>query len=149
MISGTQFMRIARIVAESSHCVSENVGAVITKNDRIISCGYNGTPHGYTNCDDIWYGSGPEHSKWSSGHEIHAEMNAIIYAAKAGLSIEGAVLYTTLSPCRQCLKHMKQSGIKHIYFEDLYRKTSPEQHIKDLNFCNDIGIGMTQFSTKS
>jgi dCMP deaminase len=76
-------------------------------------------------------------------------MNAIIYAAKAGISIDGAVMYTTLSPCRGCMKHLKQVGLQHVYFEDLYRKTSPAQHELDKEFCANLGLGLTQISTKS
>jgi len=147
MISGKQFMKIAREISNASHCISEHVGAVIVKDDRIVSTGYNGTPQGYTNCDEIHTERGDAHSAWSSNHEIHAEMNAIIFAAKTGISIDGAVMYSTLSPCRQCLKHLKQAGIIHIYFEDMYRRTSTEQHTADQLFCADIGIGMTQLST--
>jgi dCMP deaminase len=148
MITGKSFLRIAREVAGSSHCVSEQVGSAIVKDGRVIVMGYNGTAEGYTNCDDMWEHSGPEHSAWSQDHEVHAEMNAIMYAAKKGIAIEGSEIYSTLSPCRQCLKHMQVVGITHVYFEDLYRKTSEAQHRLDLEFCADLGIGLTQMSSE-
>jgi dCMP deaminase len=142
MINGNQFMRIALEVSKASHCVSVQVGAIIVKDHRIISTGYNGTPQGYLNCDDLHCESGPEHSAWSADHEIHAEMNAVIFAAKAGISIDNGTMYTTLSPCRQCLKHLRQSGIIDVYYADRYSKTTDEQHRLDRVFSIELGIGL-------
>jgi dCMP deaminase len=127
MISNKQFMNIAREVSLSSKCVSVQVGAIIVKDDRIISTGYNGTPKGHTNCCDVWSEHGPEHTAWSADHEIHAEMNAIIFAAKSGISIEGSTMYTTLSPCRQCLKHLTQAGLTQLYYAEQYKRTTDLQ----------------------
>jgi len=135
VIGNHQYMNIAREVARSSKCVSVQVGAIIVKDDRIISTGYNGTPKGYTNCCDVWTESGEAHSAWSADHEIHAEMNAIIFAARAGLSIEGGTMYTTLSPCRQCLKHLSQAGIQILYYAERYKRTSDDQMALDYKFC--------------
>ena len=84
------FIKIAKTIAELSKCVSHQVGCIIVKDDRIISMGYNGTPAKYTNCNEKFstYTSREEHHKWSKTHEIHAELNAILYAAKNGISIE-------------------------------------------------------------
>jgi dCMP deaminase len=112
------------------------VGAIIVKDDRIISHGYNGSAPGAVNCcdhfkDPIYGPDGkliPElrevHHKWSREHEIHAEANAITWAARRGLSTEGADMYVTLSPCEDCCKLIKAAGIKTVYFLDEYDKGS-------------------------
>lgn len=147
MITGYTFMEIAHIIKKNSSCVSLQVGAVLVKDGRIISMGYNGTSAGLKNCNEYeWTGTCPEHSVWSHDNEIHAEMNAITYASKAGLSTEGTILYTTTSPCRQCLKHCKPAGITHIYYDQLYRLTTPAQHRLDQLYCNAQGMGITQLS---
>ncbi|AAQ81516.1 cd dCMP deaminase [Aeromonas phage 31] len=130
----------AYIVAQESHCVSWKVGAIITKDGRIISTGYNGTPAGgHENCDDHAKAAGwldPEtgklkamyrqaHNEWSSCNEIHAELNAILYAAKSGQSIDGAEMYVTVSPCRECAKAIAQSGIKKVFYNELYDRNTP------------------------
>ena len=142
MINDNQFMRIALEVSKASHCVSTQVGAIIVKDHRIISTGYNGTPQGYPNCDDLNSERGSAHTAWSADHEIHAEMNAVIFAAKSGISIDNSTMYTTLSPCRQCLKHLRQSGIIDVFYADRYRRTTDEQHRLDHIFSVELGIGL-------
>jgi dCMP deaminase len=131
MNSRESYMEIAKIIALRSNCVGAQVGAIIVKDDRILSTGYNGTPKGYDNCCDVWGNqSYPEHYEWSKIYEIHAEQNAIIWAARKGMSIEGADIYTTMRPCAQCTKLIIGSGIKRIFFYNDYPK---EYHLnKDL-----------------
>ncbi|MBT5323050.1 MAG: dCMP deaminase, partial [Campylobacteraceae bacterium] len=89
MLSDRNFINIAKELATASKCVSKQVGAVIVKDGRILSTGYNGTPPGHTNCCDHWNGKyTKDHHEWSKTYEIHAEMNAIIWAAREGISIE-------------------------------------------------------------
>lgn len=136
------FMNIARAFAAESKCVSMQVGAVIVKDDHIISHGYNGSPKGHQNCCDrfglphrydMYYLSvdgqrkltdagREEHHKYSTENEIHAELNAILFAAKHGLNISGGTMYVTVSPCQQCAKCLTQSGIKRIIYDKLYDK---------------------------
>lgn len=107
------FMNIAKEVASLSHCVRFKVGAVLVKDGNIISFGYNGTPHGIDNdCekDDVTL---PE--------VIHGEVNAILKAAKNGVSVDGATLYLTLSPCLDCSKLILQSGVKRVVYLTSYR----------------------------
>ena len=83
MLSDKNFIKIAQELATASKCVSKQVGAVIVKDGRILSTGYNGTPSGFTNCNEHWKGKyTPEHHEWSKTYEIHAEMNAIILGSK-------------------------------------------------------------------
>lgn len=113
------FIKTAFLLAENSNCVSHHVGAVIVKDNRIISMGYNGAPPGLPNCSDIFNKTDfirEEHSKWSADNEIHAEMNALMFAAKHNVEVDGCDLYATISPCNDCLKNITMSGIKNVYY---------------------------------
>jgi len=135
MIEDKIFLKIATELSKASKCVSKQVGAVIVKDGRILSTGYNGTPAGFINCNEHWQGEyTKEHHEWSKTYEIHAEMNAIIWAAREGISIEGATIYVTLEPCSECSKNVIASGIKRIVYEKEYEYTQSKvisQFIKD------------------
>ena len=138
MLSDKIFINIANEISSASKCVSKQVGAVIVKDGRILSTGYNGTPTGYVNCCDYWKGEyTPEHHEWSKTYEIHAEMNAIIWAARKGISIEGATIYVTLEPCSECSKNLIASGIKRIVYEKPYEHTQSTIISK---FLKDNGV---------
>jgi len=141
------FINIATEISTLSKCVSYKVGCIIVKDDRIISMGYNGSPAGYKNCDEQFPNYGKDvtplidqrdkHHKWSNMFEIHAEENAMIYAAKNGTSIDGAKMYCTLHPCNNCLKNICQSGIVEVIYKDIYdRFTSQKEIEKLLKTCN-------------
>ena len=140
MLNDKNFINIAREIASASKCVSKQVGAVIVKDGRILSTGYNGTPPGYTNCTEHWDGEyTKDHHDWSKTYEIHAEMNAIIWAARKGISVEGGTIYVTLEPCSECSKNVIASGIKRIVYENSYEHTNSDivsKFIKD----NDVVI---------
>jgi dCMP deaminase len=113
------FMKTAFLIAKKSKCVSHHVGAVIVKDNRIITMGYNGTPPGLTNCCEVFDKDGfdrHEHHKWSSDNEIHAEMNAIMFAAKNNVEINECDIYVTISPCNYCLKNICMTGIRNVYY---------------------------------
>jgi dCMP deaminase len=121
------FMDVAFKFAELSTCKRLKVGAIITKNNRIISSGYNGTPTGFAHCEDVHTDiefDNAENSKlhhiFSEQFETHAEMNALLDMAKRGLSPEGATLYTTICPCKHCAKLVIAAGIKRVVFADYY-----------------------------
>jgi len=138
MLNDRNFINIARELATASKCVSKQVGALIVKDGRILSTGYNGTPAGFENCCDYWDNKyTPEHHEWSKTYEIHAEMNAIIWAAREGISIEGATIYVTLEPCSECSKNVIASGIKRIVYEKPYEHTHSEVISK---FIKDNGV---------
>ena len=109
-------MRQAYETASKSSCVSRQVGALIVRDDRIISEGYNDTPKGFINCCEIFEEGDPAHHEWSNIHEIHAEMNSIVWAARKGISVEDSVMYSTTKPCLQCTKNIIASGIKKIFY---------------------------------
>ncbi len=118
------FMEIAEIIKKRSTCIRRQVGAIIVKDNRILSTRYNGAPKGLKHC----YETGCLRSNLSipSGerHELcrglHAEQNAIIQAAVFGTAIEGATIYTTLSPCVLCTKMIINAGIKRIVLREDY-----------------------------
>ena len=138
MLSDINFINIAKEIASASKCVSKQVGAVIVREGRILSTGYNGTPAGYINCVEHWDGEyTKEHHEWSKTYEIHAEMNAIIWAARKGISIEGATIYVTLEPCSECSKNIIASGITRIVYEKPYEYNHSEVISK---FIKDNGV---------
>jgi dCMP deaminase len=115
------FMNIARVVASRSNCIKRRIGAVLVADRRIISTGYNGTPRGVQNCNE---GGCPRcASAAESGTRLdeclcsHAEENAITQAAYHGVSVRGASLYTTFSPCMICTKIIINAGIREIVFD--------------------------------
>jgi dCMP deaminase len=129
------FIKTAKNLALESRCVSRKVGALIVQNNRIISMGYNGTPSGIDiECSKVFASDFDRetHHQWSKIHEIHAEMNAILFAAKSGISIDGAVMYVTLHPCDECLKNIMQSGISHVFYLEEYDKATHSNPMKTL-----------------
>ncbi len=120
----TYFMDITRLVAKRSTCTRRSVGAIIVKDKRILSTGYNGAPSGIRHCLEV--GCLREQMNVPSGkrHElcrgIHAEQNAIIQAALHGVSIKGAVLFSTTHPCSICAKMIINAGIQAVYYESGY-----------------------------
>ncbi|MCD6259426.1 MAG: dCMP deaminase [Helicobacteraceae bacterium] len=144
MLSDQNFINIAKEIATASKCVSKQVGAVIVKDGRVLSTGYNGTPAGYINCCEHWDGIyTKEHHEWSKTYEIHAEMNAIIWAARKGISIEDATIYVTLEPCSDCSKNIIASGIKRIVYAKPYEHNHSEVISK---FIQDNGVVIEQLS---
>ena len=110
------YMRMARIWAENSYCKRRQVGALLVKDQMIISDGYNGTPSGFeNNCED--------ENNQSKPYVLHAEANAITKVARSNNSSNGATLYVTASPCIECSKLIIQSGIKRVVYGELYRLT--------------------------
>ncbi|NMC60764.1 MAG: dCMP deaminase [Candidatus Methanofastidiosa archaeon] len=121
------YVKMVFILAEESKCVSHQVAALIVKEGRIISTGINGTPSGLPNCCEIFDKDNfdrEEHHKWSKDNEVHAEMNAVAFAAKYDIGVEGCDMYVTISPCNDCLKNLIPAGIKNIYYLYLYDKVT-------------------------
>ena len=111
------YLRIANEWGQLSYCQRKKVGAIIVKDKMIISDGYNGTPTGFDNCCEDSDGQ----TKWDV---LHAEANAILKVARSTQSCEGATLYITLSPCKDCSKLIHQSGIKRVVYTKGYRDDS-------------------------
>ena len=111
------FINIAKEIGTLSHCTRSKVGAVLVKDGNVISFGYNGTPAGMDN--------GCEKNNVTKDEVIHAEMNAILKAAKSGNAVDGSTLYLSLSPCQNCCKLIIQSGIKRVVYLEGYRDLKP------------------------
>ena len=132
----TYFMNIARQAATRSTCDRKHVGAVIVRDKTILSTGYNGSIRGLPHCDDVGH-------MMDAGHcvaTVHAEANAIIQAAKNGVRIEGAELYTTASPCWNCFKLIANAGIRRIYYGEFYRDT------RSIEVASQVGIELIDLS---
>jgi len=140
------FMNLATDLAKRSHCVKAQVGAVLTKDTRIISIGYNGPPAGTHNCDEEWPGTGcPRDSKGSCSLALHAEENAILYAVKNGANLEGATLYTTLSPCLPCARLIFSAGVKKVFFDKSYAEYKKIGTDEGVDFLNRFGVKAEKF----
>lgn len=113
----TAYLRMAFEWAKLSHCKRKQVGALIVKDRMIISDGYNGTPSGFDNCCE----TEEYETKWMV---LHAEANAILKVASSTQSTNGATLYITLSPCKDCSKLIYQSGIKRVVYAHEYSDTT-------------------------
>ena len=122
-----RFMRLAETVAEWSSCYQPNrhVGAVIVKDKRILTTGYNGAPAGVTSCAERGVclrreKNIPSGTMQELCYAVHAEQNAIIQAAKLGVSVEGATMYVTHQPCVICARMIINSGIKTVIYKEGY-----------------------------
>jgi dCMP deaminase len=132
-------MNIAHEAATRSTCDRKHVGAVIVREKTILSTGYNGSVRGMPHCDDAGH-------DLENGHcvaTIHAEANAIIQAARNGVNINDAELYTTASPCWSCFKLIANSGIKRIYYGEFYRDE------KSLRLASHAGIELVDLRPRT
>jgi len=129
------YLKMAETWGKLSYCKRRQVGAIIVKNRMIISDGYNGTPTGFENvCEDE-----ENYTKW---YVLHAEANAILKVASSTQSCDGATLYVTLSPCRECSKLIHQSGISRVVFSEAYKDLS------GVEFLKKAGVVVNQIALK-
>jgi dCMP deaminase len=127
------FMNIAHEVAQRSTCERAQVGAVIVRDKRILTTGYNGSPRGLPHCSEVG-------CLMDNGHcvrTLHAEQNAIIQAALHGVITEGAIIYVTHQPCFICAKTIINAGISEIVYGKEYRDD------RSLDFLNQAGVEIT------
>ncbi|MNK16741.1 tRNA-specific adenosine deaminase [compost metagenome] len=127
------YLRIAKEWGQLSYCARKKVGAIIVKDRMIISDGYNGTPSGFENCCEDNEGL----TKW---YVLHAEANAILKVARSTQSCEGATLYITLSPCKECSKLIHQAGIKRVVYLEGYKDNS------GIDFLIKAGVEVVRIS---
>lgn len=125
------YLRLAESWSKLSHCKRKQVGAIIVKDNIIISDGYNGTPAGFDNCCEDENGV----THW---YVLHAEANAILKVAKSTNNCKDATLYLTHSPCKDCSKLVLQSGIKRLVYKESYKDTS------GIIFLQDAGLEIEQ-----
>lgn len=150
------FISMAKLVAEQSTCARLKVGAVLVKENRVISIGFNGVPSGKEHCEDYFksiyerdftskyatledFFKSPDfyqiHGAFSNDNELHAEQNALLFAAKSGIVTDGADLYITFSPCVHCAKLIIASGIKKVFFSELY-----DRSVEGVNLLKKNGV---------
>jgi len=127
------YLKMALEWAKLSYCKRKQVGALIVKDRTIISDGYNGTPSGFENCCE----DENNQTKW---YVLHAEANAILKISRSTQSCEGATLYLTLSPCKECSKLIFQSGIKRVVYIQNYSDN------EGLAFLKDAGVEILKIS---
>lgn len=140
----TYFIDIAHVVARRGNCIRRQVGSVIVNDDRIISTGYNGTPRGIPNCCDggcaRCAGDSPSGADLGDCICSHSEENAIAQAAYHGISVRGATLYCTISPCLICAKMIINSGIAGVVYEEPYHLDEQTQVL-----LTSAGVECTQY----
>ena len=132
--SNEYYMGLAIAVRERANCKGSRVGAVLVLEDRVISTGYNGVPEGMTNCDDggcLRCANRGKQFKAGTGYDVcicvHAEQNALLTAARFGIEVQGASLYTTRQPCFGCAKEMLQARIQRVFYLHTW---DPEQDLR-------------------
>jgi dCMP deaminase len=141
------FMELAVNLAKRSHCVKRHVGAVLTKETRIISIGYNGPPAGTHNCDVEFPEIGcPRDSKGGCSLALHAEQNAILYAVKNQTSVDGATLYVTLSPCLACARIIYTMGISKVIYLKSYAAFKGLPNDEGVDFLTRFGVQAEQYT---
>ena len=141
-----RFMDMAKLVSGWSSCYKPNrqVGAVIVRDKRILTTGYNGAPQGIPSCkercecirENLGIASG---TRQEMCYAVHAEQNAIVQAAKLGLSLEGATIYCTHQPCSICTRLIINSGIKRVVYDQGY----PDEF--SLRLLNSAGVEIVKF----
>lgn len=140
------YMELAVNLAKRSHCVKRHVGAVLTKDTRIISIGYNGPPAGTHNCDEEWPEEGcARDSKGSCSLAIHAEQNAILYAVKNKTEVKGATLYVTLAPCLACARIIYTMGITKVIYLHSYAEYKGIELDEGVEFLKKFGVITDQY----
>ena len=140
------FMELAVNLAKRSHCIKKRVGAVLTKDTRIISIGYNGPPAGTHNCDVEWPEDGcPRDSKGSCSLALHAEQNTILYAVKNKTDVEGATLYATLSPCIACARIIYTMKIRKVIYLKSYAEYKGIPGDEGVDFLKRFGVEVEKY----
>ena len=151
------FMEMAHVLAKRSTCLRLQTASIIVKDNVIISVGYNGSTPGALHCSDHWREVEDDisdrefqfflksddfqemHHEWSVEHELHGEMNAILFASRSGIPLENSCLYTIYSPCIHCAKSIISCGIKQVYYQQDYHRDT-----RGVRFLRSRGIRVEQ-----
>lgn len=140
------FMNLASNIAAKSHCIKNQVGAVLTKNNRVISIGYNGPPAGTYNCNEKWPNTGcPSSTRGGCSLAIHAEQNAIMYALNNNTTIAESTIYITLSPCLPCAKMIFLAGITKVIYLYSYAEYKKIDVDEGIQFLKEFSIETVQY----
>lgn len=141
------YMELAVSLAKRSHCIKKHVGAVLTKDTRIISIGYNGPPAGTHNCDLEFPVQGcARDSKGSCSLALHAEQNAILYAVKNNTAVDGSTLYVTLSPCLACARIIFSMGIAKVVYLFSYAEYKGIGSDEGVDFLRKFGVEVDRYA---
>lgn len=140
------FMEMAQLVSSRSTCLRRKVGAVIVKDKRVLSTGYNGSPKGTKHCEELGCIRVQMNVPSGTRHElcrgVHAEQNAVTQAAYFGVSVDGSTIYTTTYPCSMCAKILINAGIKEIVYAEGYSDDLSKQ------LLGEAGIVMREYKPK-
>ena len=125
------YLAMVKLIEKHSTCHSLKVGSLITKGGHPVTSGYNGVPSNFPHCSDL-FGPGGElegtnHHDWSKWRELHAEENAIVFAARQGISIDGGTLYSTVCPCLKCSSIIAAAGIVRVVFAKYYARDAKHE----------------------
>ncbi len=142
------FMQTAEIFAQRSTCIRIQVGSILVKDNKIIATGYNGSTKNHIHCNeyfkDIININSKEfkskHLQFSDEHELHAEINVLLFCAKEGISTDKTTIYITLSPCLSCAKSILVAGIKKVIYKDEY-----DRDLRGISFLQENGIIVEKF----
>lgn len=137
-------MEIAKVAATRATCDRKHVGAVIVRDKAILSTGYNGAPRGMEHCDEV----GHEIVDGHCVRTVHGEANAIAQAARNGVSVSGATIYTTASPCYDCFKLIVNAGIVRVVYGEFYMSRYGASE-RVLGLAKSAGIQMDFLSNKA
>ena len=142
----TIYMNLACSLAARSHCIKRKVGAVITKETRAIATGYNGPAEGTHNCDEEWPKKGcPRSVRGGCSLALHAEQNAILFALKNKVDLQGSTLYITLSPCLPCARMIFSAGIIRVLYKDSYAALKGLDVEEGILFLEKLGIEVNRY----
>ncbi len=140
------FMELAVNLAKRSHCIKRHVGAVLTKDTRIISIGYNGPPSGTHNCDEEYPDEGcPRDSKGGCSLAIHAEQNALLYAVKNKTEVRGATMFVTLAPCLACARIIYTMGVEKVIYLNSYAEYKGIKSDEGVDFLEKFGVTVERY----
>lgn len=143
------YMELAHTMSLRSHCVKCKVGAVITKDTRVVATGYNGPPERTYNCDEQWPEKGcPRSIRGGCLLALHAEQNAILFALKNSIELEGSTLYVTLAPCLPCARLIYSSGITSVFYRDLYAEYKNLPKEEGLEFLEELGVKLVHYKSQ-
>src|SRR4051794_17023639 len=155
LLSDADYMEAARLARKHADCKGRHVGAVVVLPTGIIITGWNGTPDGLVKCMDggCYRCSRPDAFSASTGYDVcacvHAEERALLLATRSGYATEGARVYSTMRPCRECSKLMLQAGVRSVYYEQDWVPKDPEQVVAYLQLQAGFPDGIHQVVTRT
>ena len=132
----TYFMKIAELTAERGTCNKLKVGAVLTKNNRVIALGYNGAPSGFGHCEEIGCLEIDNHCK----RALHAEGNLVTFCARQGIRTKGSALYSTHRPCSDCLKLLIAARVTQVLYKEDYKNVEADVLVEEAERKGIISI---------